>query len=249
MDAPHTAIIFAGGGGFVPFLIAFVPAMIIGLIAQWWVKSSFKKYAEVRSTSGRTGAEIARMILDRNGLTDVVVQPTPGYMTDHYDPRTRTVNLSEPVFAASTISSVSVAAHEVGHAIQHSRAYVPMTIRSTIAPAAALGSNMWQIILFAGMLLAYVSRGTGGTLGLHIMEFALILFSAVVIFQIVTLPVEFDASRRAKKQLNELGIIPHGEAAGTATVLHAAASTYVAAALASVAMLLYYVWMIFGARR
>lgn len=228
------------------FALCFIPPMLLGFWAQHSVKRNFAKYLEVRSSSGLTGAQIARQILDRNGLSSVPVVETPGELSDHYDPRSRSVNLSPSVYRLSTISSVSVAAHEVGHAIQHAKSYVPMTARSALWPVVAFGQNTWQIILIAGIVIMTFAKNVA--FGTQVIQFAIILFAFVVLFQVITLPVEFDASRRAKKQLNELGLIPSNEAAGTSTVLRAAAMTYVAGALASVAMLFYYVMTYMGNR-
>jgi Zn-dependent membrane protease YugP len=222
--------------GIVMYIVFLAPAMILGLIAQHRVKSTFRKFSEVPSSSKLTGAEVARMILDRNGLTSVPVEAVPGELSDHYDPRTRTVRLSEPVFGARSISAVSVAAHEVGHAIQHAQAYAPMTVRSAIVPVASFGSNFFFIILMAGVFMQ----------SLGLIQLAIAIFAATVLFQVVTLPVEFNASSRAKVQLNQLGIIPSNEAAGTAKVLNAAAMTYVAAALAALSQLLYFVLAYLG---
>ncbi len=204
--------------------------MIFGLWAQRSVKGTFQKFSEVPEDTGMTGAEVARRILDANGLQGVPVNAVPGELSDHYDPRSRSVNLSEPVYGAATISSTAVSAHEVGHAIQHAKAYFPMTVRSALWPVTAFASNTWMILLFAGAIL--------GALNLVIVAIA--LYAAVVVFQIVTLPVEFDASRRAAVQLKTLGIANPEESVGVRKVLTAAALTYVAGALAAISMLIYF---------
>ena len=185
-----------------------------------------------------TGEQVARQILDANGLQSVPVNAVPGQLSDHYDPRGRSVNLSEPVYGAATISSTAVAAHEVGHAIQHAKAYFPMTVRSALWPVTAFASSAWMFLLIAGALLS----------SLGLIYVAIGLFSAVVLFQVVTLPVEFDASRRAAVQLKTLGIANPDESVGVRKVLTSAALTYVAGALAAIAQLGYFVITFLGNR-
>lgn len=216
------------------FLIAFVIPMILGFWAQHRVKSTFQRNLQVSVANGMTGAQVARQILDRNGLHDVPVEQAPGSLTDHYDPRSRSVHLSEPVYNGVSVASTAVGAHEVGHAIQHAQAYAFFRFRSAMFPAVQFASNMWVLLLFGGLIL--------GVLQLAYLGVA--LFAIAVLFQLVTLPVEFDASRRAKDQLSDLGLVASNEAAGVKSTLTAAAWTYVAAALASVAMLLYYLSML-----
>ena len=169
-----------------------------------------------------TGAQVARHILDANGLHEVPVEQAPGSLTDHYDPRSRSVHLSEPVFNSSSVASTAVGAHEVGHAIQHANAYAFFRFRSAMFPAVQFASNIWMLFLFGGFIL--------NVFGLIYIGIA--LFAVAVLFQLVTLPVEFDASRRAKQQLSDLGLVAANEAAGVKSTLTAAAWTYVAAALA-----------------
>jgi hypothetical protein len=218
----------------VAFLVAFVVPMIIGFWAQHRVKSTFARNLQVPVANGMTGAQVARQILDRNGLHDVPVEQAPGSLTDHYDPRSKSVHLSEPVYNGVSVASTAVGAHEVGHAIQHAQAYSFFRFRSAMFPAVQFASNMWVLLLFGGIIL--------GVLQLAYLGVA--LFAIAVLFQLVTLPVEFDASRRAKDQLSDLGLVASNEAAGVKSTLTAAAWTYVAAALASVAMLLYYLSML-----
>jgi Zn-dependent membrane protease YugP len=221
------------------YLILFGIPLILGLAVQGWLRSTFSRNSRVPVASGRSGAEVARMILDSNGLQNVPVQPSKaGPLSDHYDPRSRGVFLSEPVFAGRSVSATAVAAHEVGHAIQHAKSYAPMTVRSAIWPVAAFGSQAWFFILIAGMIF--------GAFGL--IQLALVVFAAVVIFQLVTLPVEFNASRRALAQIRELRLVTDTEAVAARQTLTAAAMTYVAGALASIAQLLYFV-MLFGGGR
>jgi hypothetical protein len=218
----------------VAFLIAFIVPMIVGFWAQHRVKSTFARNLQVPVANGMTGAQVARQILDRNGLHEVPVEHAPGALTDHYDPRSRSVHLSEPVYGGVSVASTAVAAHEVGHAIQHANAYAFFRFRSALFPAVQFASNMWMLLLFGGFIL--------GVLQLAYLGVA--LFAIAVLFQLVTLPVEFDASRRAKGQLSDLGLVAANESAGVKSTLTAAAWTYVAAALASVAMLLYYLSML-----
>jgi len=212
--------------------------LVIGLWTQHRVKSTFQQWSEVPEDTGMTGAEVARRILDANGLQDVPVQGVAGALTDHYDPRTRSVNLSEPVYAAATISSTAVAAHEVGHAIQHAKAYVPMTVRSALWPVTAFASSTWTILLLIGAVMG----------ALNLVLAAIVLYAAVVLFQIVTLPVEFDASRRAAIQLKTLGIANPDESVGVRRVLTSAALTYVAGALAALSQLVFFALTFLGGR-
>ena len=221
------------------YLFYLIVPLIIGLAVQGWLKRTFAVNSRKPVVSGKSGAEVAREILDRNGLQSVPVQPSKaGPLSDHYDPRARGVFLSEPVFAGRSVASTAVAAHEVGHAIQHAKSYVPMTIRSAIWPIAAFGSRSWFFILIAGMLF--------GAFGL--IQLALVVFALVIAFQLMTLPVEFNASRRALGQIRELGLVNDAEAVGARQTLTAAAMTYVAGALASIAQLLYFL-SIFGGGR
>ena len=182
---------------FTLYIICFLVPFIIGLAVQGWLRSTFARNSQVPISSGRTGADVAREILDRNGLTDVPVQPSKaGPLSDHYDPRNRGVFLSEPVYAGRSVAATAVAAHEVGHAIQHQQDYVPMKARSAIWPVAAFGSQAWFFILIAGLLFG----------AFNLITLALIVFGAVVVFQLVTLPVEFNASRRAAAQLKTLAL-------------------------------------------
>ena len=221
------------------YLFYLIVPLVLGLAVQGWLKRTFAVNSQKPVVSGKSGAEVARAILERNGLQSVPVQPSKaGPLSDHYDPRKRSVNLSEVVFAGRSVASTAVAAHEVGHAIQHAKSYVPMTIRSAIWPLAAFGSRSWFFILIAGMLF--------GAFGL--IQLALIVFALVIAFQLITLPVEFNASRRALGQIRELGLVNDAEAVGARQTLTAAAMTYVAGALASIAQLLYFL-AIFGGGR
>jgi len=233
------------------YLICFIVPLILGLAVQSWLKSTFARNSQKAISSGKTGAEVARAILDRNGLSNVPVQASKaGPLSDHYDPRGRTLNLSGPVFGGRSVAASAVAAHEVGHAIQHAKSYVPMTLRSAFWPVAAFGSQAWFFILIIGVVMGGITDISGGTAsptGRLLITAALILFAVVVLFQFATLPVEFNASRRAATQLREMGLVTDAEAAGVRQTLTAAAMTYVAGALAALAQLLYFL-LRFGGR-
>jgi uncharacterized protein len=214
----------------VTFLIAFIVPMVIGFWAQHRVKTTFASNLQVSVANGLTGAQVARRVLDANGLNEVPIEETPGSLSDHYDPRSKSVHLSPEVFRGVSIASTSVAAHEVGHAIQHAQAYAFFRFRSAMFPAVQFASNIWMLFLIGGIFFQISG----------FIVLAVALYAVAVLFQIVTLPVEFDASSRAKRQLNELGLVIASEGAGVKSVLKAAAWTYVAGALAAVAMLLYY---------
>jgi uncharacterized protein len=226
--------------GFGLYLAFLIPPLLIGLAVQWWLKKTFAQNAAVPVVNGITGADVARQILARNGLQGVPVSPAPGGpLSDHYDPRKRAVFLSHPVHDERSVSSTAVAAHEVGHAIQHAQNYAPMRLRSAMFPAVAFSSSLWIWLLLIGALL----QATG------LILVALVLYSIAVLFHFVTLPVEFDASRRALVQLRELGLVTEGEREGARKVLTAAALTYVAGALAALTQLLYYLIVFLGNRQ
>jgi Zn-dependent membrane protease YugP len=216
------------------FLIAFIVPMVIGFWAQHRVKTTFAQNLQVPVANGMTGGQVARRILDANGLNEVPIEETPGSLSDHYDPRSKSVHLSPEVFRGVSIASTSVAAHEVGHALQHAKSYAFFRFRSAMFPAVQFASNIWMIFLIGGIFLQISG----------FIVLAVALYSIAVLFQIVTLPVEFDASSRAKSQLNDLGLVIASEGDGVKSVLKAAAWTYVAGALAAVAMLLYYLSML-----
>lgn len=226
-------------GGFGLYLVFLIPPMILGFAVQGWLKRTVSSQMQVPVHSGMTGEQVAREILARNGLAGVPVEPAPGGpLSDHYDPRKRSVHLSQGVYDGTAVASVAIAAHEVGHAIQHERAYAPFRVRSAMWPAVSFASNAWIFLLLIGAF--------AGAVGL--VQLAVILFAVVVVFQLVTLPVEFDASRRAKQQLAALGLVSSGESQGVSKVLTAAAMTYVAAALAALTQLAYYALVFLGNR-
>ena len=211
--------------------------LVISALAGVWVKSSYSKYSKQKSYSGMTGAQVARTILDRNGLTDVRVEPVAGQLTDHYDPRSKVVRLSEGNFAHNSIASVSVAAHEVGHAIQDATGYLPMKARSGLFPIVNFSNQLFMPLLFGGFIMG--GLGGQGGFGTTLIQLAAVLFIAVFAFHVVTLPVEINASTRAYGLLTRYGILSHNEAGGTKRVLTAAAFTYIAAALTSLLTLVY----------
>jgi uncharacterized protein len=226
-------------GGWGLYLAFLIPPLVLGLVVQAWLKRTFAKYSEVQISSFLPGAQIARTILDQNGLHDVPVEMSPGgALSDHYDPRKKALFLSEPVYQPPSIAAAAVAAHETGHALQDARGYTPLKIRSAMFPAVAFASTAWMWLLIIGVLL----QATG------LVGIAVALYAVAVLFHFVTLPVEFNASKRAAGQLRELGLVGAGEAAGVQKVLNAAAMTYVAGALAALTQLLYYALIFFGNR-
>ncbi|MDD3339515.1 MAG: zinc metallopeptidase [Lachnospiraceae bacterium] len=204
---------------------------VICMIASARVKSTFNKYARVPHHSGMTGRDAALQILHMNGMNDVAVQHVSGNLTDHYDPRTKTVNLSDATYSASSVAAVSVAAHECGHAIQHAQGYVPLTFRSALVPVANLGSMAAWPLIIVGLFIRSSSA-------MMFINLGIICFSLSVLFQLVTLPVEFNASSRAIRIMENSGMVYEQEAEGTKAVLKAAALTYVASAAASILQLL-----------
>lgn len=221
------------------YLIFIIPALVLSLYAQVKVKTTFKRYAKVRSAKGITGAEVAATLLRRNGLGgSVKIQPVAGSLSDNYNPVNHTLNLSETVYGQSSIAALGVAAHECGHAIQHAKAYGPLTLRHRLVPITNIASGAAFPVILLGFLLYSADLILVGV----------IAFSLVVLFHLVTLPVEFNASRRAVVQLNEAGMITAQESPMVEKVLKAAALTYVAAAFSAIANLLYYLLIFSGMR-
>lgn len=210
------------------YLILVIPALILSMFAQARVSSTFAKYSKRGSQSGLTGAQAARKILDANGLNHIRIEHIAGNLTDHYDPRSNVIRLSDNVYDNPSIAAAGVAAHEAGHAVQHSTGYAPIKWRNAVLPAANIGSQAAVPLAFLGLILSFRPLVTIG----------IVLFSAVVLFQLVTLPVEFNASKRATQILDEWGILNQTELKGVKKVLGAAALTYVAAALTSLMSLL-----------
>ena len=218
------------------YVVMFAGMAISGVVAIW-LKRTYSKYSKQKSYSGMSGAQVARAILDRNGLNNVPVEPVAGQLTDHYDPSSKVVRLSEGNFRSDSIAAASVAAHEVGHAIQDASGYVPMKLRSGIVPIVNFSNQLFMPLLFGGFILGGFS-GQGG-LGQMLVLGAAVVFMAVFAFHVVTLPVEINASTRAYGQLTRYGFLSSTEAAGTKRVLSAAAMTYIAAALTSLLMVVY----------
>jgi Zn-dependent membrane protease YugP len=230
------------------FLIFMVPALILGLIAQAAVQGRFKKYSQVRTMRGLTGAQAAREILDSNGLSGVRIEETQGFLTDNYDPRSQTLRLSPDVARSTSVAAVGVAAHESGHALQHAQGYMPLQMRSAMVPAVQFGTWLGPLIIMAGILLQAVMGAF--SLGYAVAWLGVLLFGLVAVFSLVTLPVEIDASARAKAMLYQYNIVDRRELDGVNKVLNAAAWTYVAAAVSALLQLLYYVFILLsGSRR
>lgn len=224
---------------FDPTYLLIIIGVIISLAASSRVKSTYAKYSRVRSVSGLSGAQTAERILHRNGVFDVQIEQVQGHLTDHYDPRKKVLRLSDSVYGSNSIAAIGVAAHECGHAIQHHRSYLPLKIRSALVPVVNFGSAIsWPLILI-GLLI---------TRSQTLIDIGIILFSTAVLFQLVTLPVEFNASRRAVQNLGETGILYGNEINQSKKVLNAAALTYVAAAAASILQLSRII-LLFGGRR
>lgn len=218
-------------------LLIVLPAMIFAMIAQYNVKSTFEKYDRVMTERRMSGAEAARRILDRNGLYNVQVERIRGHLNDHYDPRTNVIRLSDATYDSVSVAALGVAAHEAGHAVQHAKGYLPIKIRSAIIPVTRFGSMLAMPVFLIGLLLTsfgYMDNYVGGI----IMMVGILLFSLTTLFQLVTLPAEFNASSRALKTLEESGLLYGEEVSGARRVLSAAALTYVAALATSLASLL-----------
>ncbi|HWP96213.1 MAG TPA: zinc metallopeptidase [Syntrophomonadaceae bacterium] len=218
------------------YLIFMLPALILSIYAQARVSSNFKRYSQVRNHRGISGAEAARILLGNNGIGGVRIEPVRGSLSDHYDPRDRTLRLSESVYGNASIAAIGVAAHEVGHAIQHNQHYGPLELRHAIVPVTNFASGASWVVLLLGFWLQMT----------NLVFLGIGLFSIVVLFHIVTLPVELNASHRAVVQLSEAGLISEDERPMVKKVLSAAALTYVAAALSSVANLLWYLMIFSG---
>lgn len=219
------------------YMLVIGVGIVLGLFAQFRVKSAFNKYSQLGTRAGLTGADVARRILAENGIGDVRVERVPGTLTDHYDPRGRVLRLSQPVFDGRSMAAFGIAAHEVGHAIQHAQGYMPLQFRSAWVPVANLGSGLSMIVL----ILAAVLGGAQSVLGGNLAVAGVLLFATTTVFTLVTLPVEFDASRRALLTLEKGGFVTQEELTGARRVLNAAALTYVAAFVTSLLTLLY--WM------
>jgi len=217
------------------YLIFISPALLLMIWAQWRVKSAYGRGMQMPAPL--SGGAAARYILDQAGLQDVGIQPTQGYLSDHYDPHQRTVNLSAEVYHTQSLTAVGIAAHEVGHAIQHARGYLPLVIRNAAVPAATYGPVLFTILVIVGMILSYPT----------LILLGLLAYGGLLVFELINLPVEFDASNRAKRVLSELNIVDAEGAVVVSDVLNAAGWTYVAATLQTLLTLLYYVLRFTGA--
>jgi Zn-dependent membrane protease YugP len=223
------------------YFLFIVPGLALSLWASFRVKRTFNRYSQVPSRSGRTGAEAAQMLLRGAGISDVRIVRSHGMLSDHYNPLTKTLALSEPVHDSTSVAAIGVATHEAGHAIQHARKYAPLWVRSALVPTANIGSSVGYFVMLGGLFLASQNMVLVGA----------ILFSTVLLFQVVTLPVEFNASARAKTLVLEQGIVTAEEQQGVSRVLNAAALTYVAAAVSTLLTLLYFLYRsgLIGGRR
>lgn len=212
------------------------PALLFGMWASWRVRRAFDRYSDVPVSTGMTGAEAAYALLERAGVNDCRIEMVDGYLTDHYNPMTKTLGLSPKVYGERSIAAIGVATHEAGHAIQHAHNYGPLWLRSALVPMAGIGSNLGLIVMAIGAAMS------GAAFGKMVVLIGALLFSLVLLFQIVTLPVEFNATARAKQMILDAGIIRREEKGGVDAVLNAAAMTYVAAAMSTLSTLLYYLW-------
>ncbi len=220
------------------------PAILLAFLAQWMVKSAYQKMSRVAASM--TGFQAARRILDHHGLQDVAIEQVPGELSDHYDPRHKVLRLSPGVYQGNSMASVGIAAHEVGHALQDAKRYAPLVIRNLAVPAANIGSGLGTILLMAGVAMTFSAlQGLGN----YVFLAGIVLFGATVFFQVVNLPVEFDASSRAKSELINLGIVSGAEIHYVSRVLNAAALTYVAATLQAILTLAYYIMRYMQATR
>ena len=222
------------------YLIYMIPAFLLMAATSWYVKSAYNKWGQVRARSGLTGAQAAQRLISSSGLYGVQIQPIAGELTDNYDPRTKVLNLSQGVASVPSVAALAIAAHELGHAMQDNQDYFPLRLRAALVPAVNIGSNLGWILIMLGLFIGYT----------QIAWLGVIVFSAGAVFALATLPVEIDASNRAKHMLADSGIIVgDDERAGVNNVLNAAALTYVAALVTSVMQLLYYVSLVSGSRR
>ncbi len=220
------------------YLLFAAPALLLGLYAQMRVKRAYARYSKVGTLRRISGAQVARTLLDAQGLSQVRVERTKGFLSDHYDPRTQVLRLSPDVYDGTSVSAAGIAAHEMGHALQDAKKYAPLTLRSVMVPSVQFGSWLGPMIFFLGYLINLTGLAWLGV----------ILLSATVVFALVTLPVEFDASRRAKRLLVQQGVLMSQEMGGVNKVLNAAALTYVAGAIQAVGTLFYYVFLLMARR-
>lgn len=228
------------------YFVFALPALILAFWAQWRVQSAYNKYLRIRNGRGVTGVQAAKILLNANNLGHISIEGTQGMLTDHYDPRTQTMRLSPDVANSTSVAALAVVAHEIGHAVQDSEAYVPLKLRTAIVPGVQIGSWLGPILFFIGYFLAIYY---GSAFGYQIAWFGVLFFAAAFVFAMATLPVEFNASARAKAMLADAGLTYADEMGGVRSVLDAAALTYVAAAAQALSTLLYYVFLLGGFRR
>ncbi len=212
------------------YLVLMIPTFILSLLSSFAVKSAFKKYSKIGNSGNITGKEMAERLLSRNGISDVQVLKADGFLSDHYDPSKRVIKLSSGVYDSNSVAAIGIAAHETGHAIQHAKAYAPLKLRNMMVPMASIGSNFSYFVIFIGMMMS----------AMELVKIGIVFFTIVVAFQIITLPVEFDASSRAKRMMREYAYVSETDMKGVSKVLNAAAMTYVAAAASSIMTLLYF---------
>lgn len=233
-------------GGWGPYLLLVIVPLLLGLWAQWRVKSTFTRASQIGATSGLTGAEVAQEICRAYNVTGVGVEESHGFLSDHYDPTAKMLRLSPDVYHGRSVAALGIAAHEVGHAIQHAKGYAPLALRSAIVPAAKIGGTAANIAILGGCLVMAIA---GPKLGTPMLLIGIAGLTLVAIFQLITLPVEFDASKRAKDILSSTGLVAQGqETAAMSSVLNAAALTYVAALVSTIGTILYYLLIIFSRR-
>lgn len=233
-------------GNYLSYLIFAAPVIILSLIAQAKVNGAYKKYSKILNSRNLTGASAAQLILNHYGITDVRIEPCSGKLTDHYSPKEKVIRLSQGVYGSSSVAAVGIACHEAGHAAQHAENYLPNTIRTALVPVTNFGSRFGLIIAFLGYFLAYLANSE---IGFYVIVVGLALYGLVSVFQLVTLPVEFNASRRALRVIEETGMLVDDEYNGAKKVLSAAAMTYVAALATSLMNLLYYALRLLGNNR
>lgn len=219
---------FGYGWGFDPTYIILIPAILFAAFAQSKINSTFNTYLRVRNSNGYTGYQVARVILDNHGLHNIPIELIKGHLSDHYDPRNKILRLSNEVYNGVSLASVGVAAHECGHAVQHQEGYAPLTIRNTIAPVASIGSQLSWVLVLAGLFFGLM----------QLLDLGILFFSAAVVFQLITLPVEYNASSRAIAMLTEYNLVPANEVGPAKKVLSAAALTYLAATIVAVMQLI-----------
>ncbi len=229
-------------GGYGLYLLFSLPALLLGLWAQMKVRSAINKYSRVQTYTGLTGGEVARRMLNSNGLGDVTVEQTHGFLSDHYDPRAKALRLSPQVYQSNSLAAAGIAAHEAGHAIQDAQNFAMLRFRTAMVPSVQIGSWLGPVIFIIGLLIQ-------SSMGTTLAWIGLALFAATALFAVVTLPVEFDASRKAKAWLSTSGVVYNQEMQGVSSVLDAAALTYVAAAIQAISTLLYYAFLLVGRDR